>query len=241
MSTIPTARPISRACGIGARRWLRNEDWSRLQPSRCRSFLCALSPVESLSGDRACRKLKEIAPVPISKVFFCNSGSEANDTQIKLVWYLNNARGKPQKKKIISRVKAYHGVTVAAASLTGCRAIIAISTCRFRVFCTPVHTRRTSPTSRGPNKRVLKPVYLDELPQLVNVLRGDMSLVGPRPWPAELVERQVARGVDYRLRVPAGWTGAAQVSKGLDAQFEQLDLDYVALLENGSGTGSRPP
>jgi len=64
-------------------------------------------------------KLKEIAPVPISKVFFCNSGSEANDTQIKLVWYLNNARGLPQKKKIISRIKAYHGVTIAAASLTG--------------------------------------------------------------------------------------------------------------------------
>ena len=64
-------------------------------------------------------KLKEIAPVPISKVFFCNSGSEANDTQVKLVWYLNNARGLPQKKKIISRMKAYHGVTVAAASLTG--------------------------------------------------------------------------------------------------------------------------
>ena len=64
-------------------------------------------------------KLKEIAPVPISKVFFCNSGSEANDTQVKLVWYLNNALGRPQKKKIISRIKAYHGVTVVAASLTG--------------------------------------------------------------------------------------------------------------------------
>jgi 4-aminobutyrate---pyruvate transaminase len=64
-------------------------------------------------------KLKEIAPVPISKVFFCNSGSEANDTQVKLVWYLNNALGRPQKKKVISRIKAYHGVTVAAASLTG--------------------------------------------------------------------------------------------------------------------------
>src|SRR5580704_11728537 len=64
-------------------------------------------------------KLKEMAPIPISKVFFCNSGSEANDTQIKLVWYLNNALGRPLKKKIISRVKAYHGVTVAAASLTG--------------------------------------------------------------------------------------------------------------------------
>jgi 4-aminobutyrate---pyruvate transaminase len=64
-------------------------------------------------------RLKEIAPVPISKVFLCNSGSEANDTQVKLVWYLNNALGHPRKKKIISRIKAYHGVTVAAASLTG--------------------------------------------------------------------------------------------------------------------------
>src|SRR3984893_10424288 len=64
-------------------------------------------------------KLKEIAPVPISKVFFCNSGSEANDTQVKLVWYLNNALGRPGKKKVISCVKAYHGVTIVAASLTG--------------------------------------------------------------------------------------------------------------------------
>jgi 4-aminobutyrate--pyruvate transaminase len=63
-------------------------------------------------------KLKDMAPVPISKVFFCNSGSEANDTQIKLVWYMNNALGRPQKKKIVSRTKAYHGVTIAAASLT---------------------------------------------------------------------------------------------------------------------------
>ncbi len=64
-------------------------------------------------------KLKEIAPVPISKVFFCNSGSEANDSQMKLVWYMNNALGRPDKKKIISRQKAYHGVTIASASLTG--------------------------------------------------------------------------------------------------------------------------
>jgi len=64
-------------------------------------------------------KLKELAPVPVSKVFFCNSGSEANDTQVKLVWYLNNALGRPRKKKIVGRIKGYHGVTVAAASLTG--------------------------------------------------------------------------------------------------------------------------
>ena len=64
-------------------------------------------------------KLKEMAPVETSKVFFCNSGSEANDTQVKLVWYMNNALGRPRRKKIISRLKAYHGVTIAAASLTG--------------------------------------------------------------------------------------------------------------------------
>jgi 4-aminobutyrate---pyruvate transaminase len=64
-------------------------------------------------------RLKEIAPVPISKIFFCASGSEANDSQIKLVWYMNNALGRPRKKKIVSRLKAYHGVTIASASLTG--------------------------------------------------------------------------------------------------------------------------
>lgn len=64
-------------------------------------------------------KLISIAPVPMSKVFFANSGSEANDTAVKLIWYYNNALGRPNKKKIISRMRAYHGVTIASASLTG--------------------------------------------------------------------------------------------------------------------------
>ncbi|MBX4994847.1 aspartate aminotransferase family protein [Rhizobium binae] len=64
-------------------------------------------------------KLISLAPVPMSKVHFTNSGSEANDTVVKMVRYYNNARDLPRKKKIISRIGAYHGVTVAAASLTG--------------------------------------------------------------------------------------------------------------------------
>ena len=48
----------------------------------------------------------------MSKVFFGNSGSDANDTQVKLVWYYNNVLGRPEKKKIISRHRGYHGVTV---------------------------------------------------------------------------------------------------------------------------------
>jgi len=64
-------------------------------------------------------RLIGMMPVKMSKVFFNNSGSEANDSAIKMVWYYNNARGRHRKKKIIARMKGYHGVTVAAASLTG--------------------------------------------------------------------------------------------------------------------------
>ncbi|MCB1471694.1 MAG: aspartate aminotransferase family protein [Rhodobiaceae bacterium] len=70
-------------------------------------------------GIALAEKLKEMAPFAVSKVFFANSGSEANDTQIKLAWYMNNALGRPQKKKIIARQRGYHGVTIASASLTG--------------------------------------------------------------------------------------------------------------------------
>ena len=64
-------------------------------------------------------RLLAMAPVPMSKVLFINSGSEANDTALKLVRYYHHAIGKPEKRKIIARVRAYHGVTLAAASLTG--------------------------------------------------------------------------------------------------------------------------
>src|SRR6266567_1010795 len=64
-------------------------------------------------------RLIRMAPPGMGKALFANSGSEANDTAIKLTWYVNNALGRPRKKKIISRQRAYHGVTIATASLTG--------------------------------------------------------------------------------------------------------------------------
>jgi 4-aminobutyrate--pyruvate transaminase len=64
-------------------------------------------------------KLLEISPVPMSKVLFQCSGSEANDTAIKLVWYYWHSVGKPEKKKIIARTASYHGSTCASVSLTG--------------------------------------------------------------------------------------------------------------------------
>ena len=84
---------------------------------------------------------------------------------------------------------------------------------------------------------IIKRIYADELPQLFSVLRGEMSLVGPRPWPVSMVERQVAEGQDYRLRVTAGWTGPAQVRKdsGTKAQSTALDLEYVHLCQTLGG------
>ena len=63
-------------------------------------------------------RLIEIAPAPLARAFFVNSGSEAVETAIKLVWYVNNALDRPEKKKIIGRVRGYHGVLVASGSLT---------------------------------------------------------------------------------------------------------------------------
>jgi L-2,4-diaminobutyrate transaminase len=64
-------------------------------------------------------RLVRMAPGKMSKVFYGTSGSDANETQAKLVWYYNNLRGQPKKKKIISRERGYHGCSVVSGSMTG--------------------------------------------------------------------------------------------------------------------------
>jgi len=64
-------------------------------------------------------RLVEVSPFSSGKVFYTNSGSEANDTMVKILWFLNQHEGKPEKRKILTRKNGYHGVTVVAASMTG--------------------------------------------------------------------------------------------------------------------------
>ena len=68
---------------------------------------------------RLAEKLIEMTPEGLDRVFFTSSGSEANDTVVKMVWFMNNALGRPEKKKFLARTKGYHGITVASGSLTG--------------------------------------------------------------------------------------------------------------------------
>jgi putrescine aminotransferase len=77
-------------------------------------FQCASVPTIELAA-----KLGDILPDGMSRVFFASSGSEANDTVVKSVWYYWNLMGKPEKKHFISRKLGYHGVGIASASLTG--------------------------------------------------------------------------------------------------------------------------
>jgi L-2,4-diaminobutyrate transaminase len=93
-------------------------DAMRAQIARL-SFYHSFASMANDASTLLAQRLVESAPVPMSKVFFGNSGSDANETQIKIVWYFNNVLGRPEKKKIISRKRGYHGVTVMAAGLTG--------------------------------------------------------------------------------------------------------------------------
>jgi L-2,4-diaminobutyrate transaminase len=107
------------------------------------------------------------APDGLRRVLFGTSGSDANDTAIKLVWYFNNLRGRPKKKKIIARDRAYHGVTIAAGSLTGLDTV-------HQAFDLPIDRvlRTSAPypyrdAHRGENSEAFAKRLADDLEQLI--------------------------------------------------------------------------
>ena len=124
---------------------------------------------------RLADRLLSLAPAGMSKVFFGNSGSDANDTQIKLVWYYNNLRGKPQKKKIIGRLLGYHGTTVATASVSGLPSFhrhFDLPIPNFLHASTPHHYRHGAP---GQTEEQYATMLADELDALIR-------REGPTPW-----------------------------------------------------------
>ena len=113
-------------------------------------------------------KLISIAPEPLKHVLFCNGGSEAIDSAIKVAWYYNNAKGRPEKKKILGRKRAYHGVSIAAGHLTALeytRAGFDLPMLdRFRALTTPCHYRHGQP---GESEEQFATRLAEELDQLI--------------------------------------------------------------------------
>jgi lipopolysaccharide/colanic/teichoic acid biosynthesis glycosyltransferase len=74
--------------------------------------------------------------------------------------------------------------------------------------------------------RLIRQWYLDELPQLWNIARGDFGLVGTRPYPIELYEAELAAGVTRKRDMPAGLVGPVQSRKGTPMDHLALDAEY---------------
>lgn len=105
----------SAALGFSEKRLAEAAYRQLLELPYCSTFAHRTSPALIELSER----LVGIAPAGLTRALYANSGSEAVDTALKLVWYFWNAHGKPEKKKVLAREKAYHGSTVASASLTG--------------------------------------------------------------------------------------------------------------------------
>lgn len=132
-------------------------------------------------GIELAARLARFTPDGLDHFFFCNSGSEANDTAVKLVWSLQNLRGRPAKKKIISREGAYHGVTLAATSLSGLPAMHALFDApldRFLHTTKAHHGSQASPGESEPEfaqrcARELEALIVREGPETVAAFWGE--------------------------------------------------------------------
>ncbi|MDQ3964096.1 MAG: sugar transferase [Actinomycetota bacterium] len=83
---------------------------------------------------------------------------------------------------------------------------------------------------------VLKQWYLDELPQFINIVRGDMALIGTRPWPLDIYEAELARGITRKRDMPAGLIGPVQAEKGIGQRTDlDIDTEYWKALRTYSG------
>ena len=100
-------------------------------------FLAFSSRATATPGILLADKLVGVAPCAASRVFFGQSGSDANDTQIKLVWYYKNSLGSPKKKKIIARPHAYHGTTLCCGRPDGVTVVSQALRCA--VAAVPAH------------------------------------------------------------------------------------------------------
>ncbi|GAB2176611.1 aminotransferase [Dongia sp. agr-C8] len=118
-------------------------------------------------------QLVKMAPMEAGKVFYANSGSEANDTVVKLLWFLAESEGKPHRRILLSRRNAYHGMTVVSASLTGkdyVKSASGLPIAEVRHLSSPHHWREAKP---GESEEAFSLRLADELEQTIRNIGAD--------------------------------------------------------------------
>jgi adenosylmethionine-8-amino-7-oxononanoate aminotransferase len=190
---------------------------------------------------RLAGRLAGLTPAGLDHFFFCNSGSEANDTIVKLVWYHWNLRGRPEKKKIIARHGAYHGVTLGATSLSGLPAMHALFDAPLPGF---LHVRKPhfrAEALPGESEaafsarlaRELEEVIVQEGPETVAAFIGEPVMaaggVVPPPegyWPAV---QEVLRRHDVVLAADEVVCGFGRLGTPFGSQRHAIEPDLLTL------------
>lgn len=186
-------------------------------------------------------KLVQMTPDGLSKAYFCSSGSEANDTAIKFVWYYNNTKGRPEKKKFISRLDAYHGITIASGSLTGlpyCHADFDLPIFPVR-HITPAHAYRFAEPGESEEEfstrlaDELEQVILEEGPETVAAFVGEpvMGAGGVMPPPSGYWEKvqKVCRKYDVLVIADEVICGFGRTGKMFACETYDIKPDILLL------------
>lgn len=186
-------------------------------------------------------RLVKMTPDRLKRAFFTNSGSEANDTVIKMVWYYNNARGLRQKKKFIARTNAYHGITLASGSLTGLptnHRDFDLPFVPVRHVTCPHHYRYAEPgeseeafASRLAGE--LEAAILEEGPETVAAFIGEplMGAGGVLPPPATYWEKvqEVCRRYDVLVVADEVINGFGRLGTMFACDYYGIDPDILVL------------
>jgi len=190
---------------------------------------------------RLSERLIRMAPAGMSKVYYGSSGSDANETQTKLVWYYNNILGRPEKKKIISRHRAYHGSSVTSGSMTGLPAFhnaFDLPLARIKHTTTPHYYwgHADGESEHDFAKRCannLEQMILDEGPDTVAAFIGEPILgtggIIPPPegyWPAI---QEVLRKYDVLLIADEVVTGFGRIGTDFGCDYYGIEPDLMTV------------
>jgi 4-aminobutyrate--pyruvate transaminase len=186
-------------------------------------------------------QLTAMAPPRLQRVFFTNSGSEANDSVVKFVWFYNNALGRPNKRKIISRQRAYHGVTVASASMTGLPAnhgSFNLPLPGFLHTACPHYYRYGEPSESEAEftrrlANAFETLVLSEGPDTVAAFIGEPLMgaggVIPPPKGYWAAIQAICRKYDILLVADEVITGFGRLGKTFGSELYGIDPDFMVL------------